>query len=224
MMNIFQQLTAITDPEMLCNMELDALKAMPIHLHCKDLKGHYIGCNERVMRDVGYTSKTDMLGRTDFDFDCLGEHEANSFRAIDKFIIGTGRSDFFTQSVTLIDKKKYIAMNHKAPLYSNSKKIIGVVSYGIIVNQYQSPYSDPSYPLLNLLFVSNPAVFQSLTERQTDCLYHLVRGLSIKEIARKLELSPRTVEHYLDSVKNKLNCNSRSELIDKIMKMQFEIN
>ena len=60
-----------------------------------------------------------------------------------------------------------------------------------------------------------------LTNQQSECLYHLVRGRPIREIAKQMDLSPRTVEHYLEAVKSKLNCKTRSELIEKALQMPF---
>lgn len=54
-----------------------------------------------------------------------------------------------------------------------------------------------------------------LTQRQVDCLHYLLKGMTVKQIATELSLSPRTVEHYLEAVKNKLSCNSRIELFKK---------
>ena len=52
-----------------------------------------------------------------------------------------------------------------------------------------------------------------LTQRQLECLVHLVKGMTAKEIARCLMLSPRTIEYYLGLLKDKFNCHSRSQLI-----------
>lgn len=38
-------------------------------------------------------------------------------------------------------------------------------------------------------------------------------------IAIQLNLSYRTVQHYLDAIKVKLNCATRMELIDKAIKL-----
>ena len=54
-----------------------------------------------------------------------------------------------------------------------------------------------------------------LTKRQADCLHYLMKGMSIKQIAKSLSLSPRTVEHYLEAVKTKMDCESRVELFEK---------
>lgn len=54
-----------------------------------------------------------------------------------------------------------------------------------------------------------------LSRRQSEILQHIVRGKTLKEIARILGLSPHTVGHYFEMLKTKLNVNSRSELILK---------
>ncbi len=59
-----------------------------------------------------------------------------------------------------------------------------------------------------------------LTERQMDCLYYLVKGMTIKQISEKMQLSARTVEHYLEAVKSKLECKTRFDLVDKALQMQ----
>src|SRR5665213_3644468 len=132
MMQLFQHITGIVDPEKICNMDFNMPVEMPFHFHCKDLQGKYIGCNDKVVHDVGFNNKADLLGRTDFEFDCLGENEARNFTAIDKFVAATNQTHFFTQSVTLADKQKYIAMNHKTPLRTRANKIIGVISFGVL--------------------------------------------------------------------------------------------
>lgn len=57
---------------------------------------------------------------------------------------------------------------------------------------------------------------QLLTPREKQCLKHLFEGQSIKGIASALSLSPRTIEYYLENIKNKMNCWSKDELIVKV--------
>lgn len=56
-----------------------------------------------------------------------------------------------------------------------------------------------------------------LSRRQQECLFFLVRGKTAKEIGRILSLSHRTVEYYFDEIKNKLGCQSRREVIAKML-------
>jgi len=52
-----------------------------------------------------------------------------------------------------------------------------------------------------------------ITKREAECLCYLTFGKTGKEIARILKISPRTVESHLNTLKGKLNCITKSELI-----------
>lgn len=58
-----------------------------------------------------------------------------------------------------------------------------------------------------------------LTTRQLTCLKLLAQGMSMREIGEHLNLSRRTVEHYIATIKTKLNCRNRMELIAALKKM-----
>lgn len=53
----------------------------------------------------------------------------------------------------------------------------------------------------------------SFTTKQIECLMHVSKGLSIKEIARIYSISTKTVEFHLKSIKEKTGCNFKSDLI-----------
>jgi len=55
--------------------------------------------------------------------------------------------------------------------------------------------------------------FERLTPREREVLDLLVAGLSQREIAGRLEISPRTVEVYKARMMEKLQCRSFAELI-----------
>ena len=54
---------------------------------------------------------------------------------------------------------------------------------------------------------------ESLTERERDILRYTAQGLTAKEIARRLDLSPKTVNNHLHRLKKKLNVDKKSALI-----------
>lgn len=49
---------------------------------------------------------------------------------------------------------------------------------------------------------------------EVNCLRLLIRGRSGKEIAAAMNISPRTVETYMERVKNRLSCYTRKQLLD----------
>lgn len=53
----------------------------------------------------------------------------------------------------------------------------------------------------------------SLSARELECLVLTANNKTAKEIGKLLCLSPRTVEEYLLSLRTKLGCNSKSELL-----------
>lgn len=63
-----------------------------------------------------------------------------------------------------------------------------------------------------------------LTLREQACLKELVLGLTSKEIARRLQISSRTVEQHLASIKQKMKANTKSEIISNILKADFNKN
>ncbi len=62
---------------------------------------------------------------------------------------------------------------------------------------------------------------QKLTKKELNCIDYLLLGKTANEIAKILNLSPRTVEGHLNNLKNKLGCYSKSELIATLFKKGF---
>lgn len=55
----------------------------------------------------------------------------------------------------------------------------------------------------------------SLSDREIECLQQLLHGKTAMEIGQFLHLSPRTVESYLENLKEKLSCHSKRELVSR---------
>jgi DNA-binding CsgD family transcriptional regulator len=56
-----------------------------------------------------------------------------------------------------------------------------------------------------------------LSSQQSRCIMLLVKGKSAKEIALEMKLSRRTVEHYIERIRNQLGCSSTKEIIASYM-------
>jgi len=60
-----------------------------------------------------------------------------------------------------------------------------------------------------------------LSQREAECVARLLYGYRYKKIASELGLSRRTVESYLNNVRNKMHCRTKAELIKLIMQSDF---
>jgi DNA-binding NarL/FixJ family response regulator len=77
------------------------------------------------------------------------------------------------------------------------------VSHSVIQQLIKSPEKD-------MKIADGP--YGSLTPREQEILRMLAEGLSAKEIAEKLFISPKTVENHRTNIMNKLGLNSSIEL------------
>lgn len=57
---------------------------------------------------------------------------------------------------------------------------------------------------------------EKLTIKEYNCLKLILSGLTTKEIAKELILSPRTIEDYINSLKLKFNARNKVDLITKV--------
>jgi DNA-binding CsgD family transcriptional regulator len=58
-----------------------------------------------------------------------------------------------------------------------------------------------------------------LTSRDFDCIKHLIKGKTAAEISKLLHLSARTIEHRIERLKEKLHCETKSELVAYLQKI-----
>ncbi len=118
-----------------------------------------------------------------------------------------------------------LVLCEKSPLVNNNGKPIGIFMYFIdITNHNLIDYSrfilgNEFYPSkrksFSYLIEDGTLNHYGLSERQIECLFLLLRGKSDKDTARILGLSPRTVESYINEIKFKMDCSTRSQIIEK---------
>ncbi len=73
-------------------------------------------------------------------------------------------------------------------------------------------------------YSSSPNLPSPLTQREIDCLNLTANGKSAKEIARHFNISHRTIEVHLASIKRKLNCKTKLELLSILNSSQLNFN
>lgn len=74
-------------------------------------------------------------------------------------------------------------------------------------------------PFLEELGLKNSEL-TTLSTAEKRCINPLLNGLSNKEIGQQLNLSPRTIETHLESLKRKLNSTYKRDLFQKLNKLK----
>lgn len=120
--------------------------------------------------------------------------------------------------------KKYIRYFEKEAADILSELELGKVNIRNLIGNdfYQKPdclnVLVPSQKLQNFYqeVLAMPVTLPSLTKREKECLKLSLRGLQATQIGELLSISPRTVECYLDNIKQKFHCHTKYELLSKI--------
>ena len=195
-------------------LSLEFFKNLPGYVFFKDKDCRFRGCNETFAKDSGCESIEDIIGRTDYDFP-LTNSEAEKYQKDDKRVIETGKLLLNEIEIHLgQDHQKYKVRVNKYPLLDHQKKICGL-------------YGDYQYLDINLSGNSREYQLQGknkifrLSPREVDCAIAMIEGRSARETALQYAISQRTVESYIENIKNKLGCNLKSELIRTLLKSTF---
>lgn len=86
--------------------------------------------------------------------------------------------------------------------------------YNTPLNQQTSNVLDLKHRLSFLKEIGVISDFDSLTKRELEYLQHLAKGWTYAQIAKYMKLSNRTVENSVLNLRGKLNCHSKTELIE----------
>ena len=116
------------------------------------------------------------------------------------------------------EKFSHYFRHHSASLIScyENKKIILPLKMRSNISGLNRPINHKEGVLLSSSLPSYPG----LTERESECVYHLSLGHTAKETAEHLGLSFRTVEYYLSNIKDKIKCNRKSEIISVLLSLK----
>lgn len=157
----------------------------------KDNRGCYVEVNDDARLAAGMASAHDMIGLKDKD---LPWHNLASFYSEnEKRVFETKKTHIFYEPCLLAGKPQTYRAT-KSPILSKTGKIIGINGVSVLISD---------------------RCLIPLTKQQTACLKYLGMGFTYKQIGRELGLSEKTVEHYLELIKIKLNCKMRSELVQQ---------
>lgn len=201
----------------------------------KDLDSRFIVANDTMAKWTGYSNGYEVMDKQvkTEEFKCKTAALAEVVYKEDKAVIQSQKQQQFLGFTEFADNKWYLLFGTKTPVIDSSGNTIALIDQ----------FTDVTYnPLMNLSSIMDDHQFiqsrfikerqfsytitdsieqHNISKRQLECLYYLMRGKSSSEIGATLGLSKRTVETHMENIKLKLNCYTKSEIIDKAISKGF---
>jgi DNA-binding CsgD family transcriptional regulator len=200
-------------------------KHAPFFIIWKDTAGIVQEMNQYTAQVLGYQHWTEAIGKKESEHPFPISKAANIWAEQDRRVIQKN------ERLTILDVHIYTnqetktCITQKYPLKDENQKTIGVLCIGfeirepflgglvaelskihLKINPLEQPLS---------LSIEETDPYHLLSSRESECLFFLLRGKSATEIASIINLSKRTIEEYIVNVKKKMQCNTRSELIER---------
>ncbi len=114
-------------------------------------------------------------------------------------------SDYFLQEWSEHSKKM-------EPYLLNLGDLMGSHFHKVNPNLFSHTEKEKIQKLMRQMGLLDAFTDIQLTKRESDCILQLLKGKSAREISEALGITKRTVEHYLENIKQKFNCLNKSEL------------
>ncbi len=185
----------------------------PVNAYWFNTEHVLLGCNSTLLDmvqkhfNLARLAKKDIIGHKLHDIlDKNSLHLADISIQENEEVFRSELPKQFTNILSMPSMYKIKMLTFKAPFYDQNDKLAGV--FGI--SHYLSEVSLAS--IQDLKFSS----------RETECLTYLLTGKTMREISEILGISRKTVGTYVERLKAKLNCSTRSQLISRAIELGLQ--
>ncbi|MBA2711593.1 MAG: hypothetical protein H0U57_13515 [Tatlockia sp.] len=169
-----------------------AYQDLNLAVFIKNLQGSYLWANRFfISKSAGLGSLAEVYNKKDYHF--AWHHYADELRANDGLLFESGQSLSAYERILRHDGSIVDIVSKKTPLFDKGLNLIGLIGFSLEL---------PKSPIA-----------QTLTSRERDILLLLSEGYTDKQTAKKLDLSPRTVETHINNAKRKLGIKTRAQLL-----------
>lgn len=191
----------------------------------KDLQHNYVWCNDNYARLLGLDKDKSIAGLNDSIINPL---HAEAYRADDDKVL---RGEILEINNPGYFKDLGIATvtGKIMPIRNERNQIYGIVGTTKLIYSLANKSFAQAISLLNANNISHIVAKSNytvntrygevkLSKRETECILFLFKCLTADEIAQSLQLSKRSIESYFVNIKNKLNVNHKSEIVEAVIR------
>lgn len=207
------------------------LEHLPQMVFWADVKHQaFLGCNRKFADFVGIESPEEIIGTTGYSF--FEQELVDEFRSVAQEVVKTRiphelASDFYSEKsgITMVQ-------GTVVPILDENNQVESVIGYGtpcIILSEKTWQEAIRLVNKENIRHIVRNSKYPIKTEfgvvkisrREAECCLYLLKGLTAKDIAEQMILTPKTVENYIENIKNKIGCSTRSELTQALVDGEF---
>lgn len=198
-------------------------QAFENHLHpwsqfflVKNAQSQAVTVSTSFSKHAGYHNPIDYLGATSYDLKCPAVNLAGTFTAQDQDILKKHVFKPFLLIATYSNRELDLYFMTKEHVSAHMVCNVRKMKSGLINNELRSRINalpsnyksqiNTCYEIVNQ--------FLDLSDRESEVMHFLLQGKSSGTIAEILHLSKRTVQHYIENIKTKLDCNTTQQLIE----------
>lgn len=108
---------------------------VPGNFYWKNIHSEYIGCNQSLLKMLGFNSKQNIIGKTDYD---LWPEQAEKLRDHDKYVMASRKTITLEETVLMPGKEMMYFTAIKMPLLDARGNVVGILGSSLDITEQKN--------------------------------------------------------------------------------------
>ncbi len=199
-----------------------------------DKNSKFLFLNDAYSKLIGYPENQKALGLSYDAFQSKASESANLFASQDQMVLKSQKPIEFLSYHQYTNNQWHLLYGEKNCLLDENNQAMGVFSkakdvssHGLIdisrflIHDNLYYFGQLKKESFTYYIHRQNDEFHKLTRCEKECLFYFIRGKTSQDIANILHRSKRTIDMHLESIKNKLQVNTKPLLIEKVIQEGF---
>lgn len=208
--------------------DINYIFTFPGLLAAKNQDSVYLAVSQEVADIVGWKDAQRSIGKSDYDLSCGAVENASQMINLDRQVFQK-KKKMVSLEVHQYKTGWKSLLAERNPFKSRNLDAFQLLTYSVDITNSAlannsivlSKIDKKIVPKTSTYILTSDYISLPLTERQQICLFLLIRGKTAKNIASILNISIKTIEEHTAKIKQKMNCFSKSQLIEKAIDNGF---